>query len=242
MIIKRFFGCGENYTKEGWGYRNVSRKYSRLIYVLDGEAYYEENGKKVRLKKGFLYLIPAKTTYSLYENENNKLLHRHVQIYTLPQITEFAEFEVIEGTPLYDAVALWGKYVQCEDNELIISILHFILACIKTNLLSDNKIAREIKRHIDGFDNYNVDMKTLCQAFGFTREYITRVFSAEYIITPIQYINSKKMLQAQHYINEGKSVKETAYLLGYSSPYSFSNAYKKYYGISPKNSLSPDNN
>ena len=234
MIIKRFFGCGENYTKQGWGYFNTSRKYSRLIYVLDGEAYYEENGKITGLKKGYLYIIPSKTTYSLYENPENKLMHRHVQIYTLPQITDFAEIEVTEDTVLYDAVSLWGKHIHNENEELIISILQLVLSCLKTQLVGENQIARGVKRYIDGIENFNVNMKKLCEVFGYTREYITRIFTAAYRITPIQYISSKKMLQAQRYIKEGKSVKESAYLLGYSSPYSFSNAYKKYYGHSPR--------
>ena len=59
MIVQNLFQSNESYTHENWVYRNVSVALSRLYYIIDGEAYCEENGKKTRLKKGYLYLTPV---------------------------------------------------------------------------------------------------------------------------------------------------------------------------------------
>ncbi len=236
MIIKDLFGNNEAYTREGWRYDNKSVAFSRMYYVLDGEAYYEENGNVTRLKKGHLYLTPAKTKYSLYENSDDKLLHRYVQIYTAPTIRTFVEAEVTEGTPLYEAVSLWGKYYNTSDKEFLINVLHLVLYCIDKQLVTEDRAASVIKRYIDGFDNAAaVDMQMISASLGYTREYITRTFTAAYNITPMQYFNSKKMEYAWQRLRDGTSIKETAYAIGYSTPYAFSKAFKKYYGLSPKN-------
>jgi hypothetical protein len=57
-----------------------------LYYIIDGEAYYEENGKAVRFKKGHLYLTPVKKCFTLYENPSDKLLHTYSHIIILPSM------------------------------------------------------------------------------------------------------------------------------------------------------------
>ena len=130
MIVKDYFENKETYTHDNWVYKDVSVGFSRLYYIVDGEAYYEENGKKVRLKKGFLYLTPVKTPFGLSENPSDKLLHTYAHVYTVPAVTEFTEIEVTEGTPLCDAVAMWRKYIGTEDRELAISLIQLVLSFV----------------------------------------------------------------------------------------------------------------
>ena len=107
--------------------------------------------------------------------------------------------------------------------------------CIDKQLVTDDGAATAIKRYLDGLDHTAaVDMKTVSVALGYTREYITRTFTAAYKMTPMQYVNSNKMENARRLLKEGKNVTETAYAIGYSTPYAFSKAFKKFYGVSPK--------
>ena len=237
MIVKDLFGNNESYTHECWRFRNISVGFSRLYYIIDGEAYYEENGKAVRLKKGHLYLTPIKKPFSLYENDKDKLLHTYTHIYTLPAVTHFTEIEVREGTPLWDAVVLWRKYINTEDKELLINVIQFLLACVDRQIGQESAAARLTKAYIDGLENYTLDMDALSHAVGYTREHVTRSFMAAYRMTPKQYLNSRRMELALRSLSDGCSVKETAEQFGYATPYSFSKAFKHHYGLSPENYL-----
>ncbi len=99
MIIKHLLLASESYTYTNWEFHNVNVRFSRLYYIIDGEAYYKENRQTVRLKKGYLYLTPVNTPFDLYENPNDKLLHTYVYIITLPEVNHFTEIRVENGPP-----------------------------------------------------------------------------------------------------------------------------------------------
>ena len=234
MIVKDLFCNNEAYTHANWEYRNVVSRFSRLYYVIDGEAYYEESGRKRRLKKGYLYLTPVRCPFSLTENEDDKLLHTYVHIYTVPEVSEFTEVEVADGTPLSEAVSLWRKYASTSDKGLLISIVQLVLSLVDRELGRENAAARLTKEYIDSYDGVGIDMNDVSEAVGYTREHITRAFSAAYRMTPMQYVTSRKMELARQSLESGESVSAAADSLGYSSPYALSRAFKKYFGLSPK--------
>ena len=235
MIVKSVFNNNESYSHENWIYRDVNVGFSRLYYILEGEAYYEEGGKTVRFKKGYLYLTPVKKPFTIYDDPNDKLLHTYTHVYTIPPVSEFTEIEVVEGTPLFDAVMLWRKYVTTESNELLTNIVQFLLSCIALRSEHENTVAKAAKKYIDGLDDLSFDMSALCHAIGYTREHITRCFSASYNITPRQYANQKKMDTALLKLMKSEKICDVAYDAGYSSAYSFSKAFKKHFGLSPQN-------
>ena len=234
MIVKDVFCNNERYTHDHWVYRDVFVGFSRMYYVIDGEGYYEENGESRLFKKGHLYLTPVKTCHSLYDNPENKLLHTYVHTYTMPEIRSFTEIEVKPDTPLYDAVMLWRKYAATEDRELLVSVVQLVLASVDRTLAKENAAARRAKRFLDTGEARNVDMKELSSRVGYTREHVTRAFAAAYRMTPRQYQNSRKMELARKKLIDGASVSAVADAFGYSSLYSFSKAFKKYYGLSPR--------
>ena len=129
MIIRNILLSSESYTYQNWVYKDVFVGFSRLYYVIDGEGYYEEDGNRVVLKKGHLYLTPVKKYFSLSEDPENKLLHTYVHIITVPAVDRFTEVEVTEGTLLFDAVQLWRKYIHADESALI-GVLQLGLSCL----------------------------------------------------------------------------------------------------------------
>ncbi len=233
MIVKNILLSNESYTHQNWLYKDISVSFSRLYYIIDGEAYYEENGKKVRFKKGYLYLTPVRHTYTVSENPENKLLHTYCHITTLPEVSRFTEIEVKDGTPLADAVALWRKYVCSKDSALIADTVQFLLSRISEQISPKNTVAVQAKRYIDTLKTNSLDMAGMSHALGYTREHITREFYSVYKATPKQYFNSRRMSVAADKLCEGEKVKAVADQLGFASPYSFSKAFKKHFGVSP---------
>lgn len=56
-------------------------------------------------------------------------------------------------------------------------------------------------------------------------------------MTPLKYIKSLRLIEAQKLIMEGKSVSEACYLVGYNSTAQFSREYKRYFGYVPSSTL-----
>ena len=237
MIVKSVLHASESYSHDRWVFRDVNVGFSRLYYIIDGEAYYEENGQTVRFKKNHLYLTPVKRNFNLYDNPHNKLYHTFAHITTSPTITHFTEIEVKEGTPLADAVALWRKYSKCENYKLITDIIQFLMSQINLHHTSENTVAIRLKQYLDELEPGAFDMSTICHEFGYSREHITRIFCAEYYETPKQYFHTRLMNLALEKLYAGEQIKEISYQLKFSSPYSFSKAFKKHFGSSPSQYL-----
>lgn len=237
MKIQNIIHANESYTHKNWVYRNISAGFSRLYYVLDGEAYYEEEGKRIRLRQNCLYLTPVKKHFTLYDNPNDPLLHTYAHVFTAPVIGELTEIEVKESTPLADAVALWRKYIRTEDAELLVNVTQLVLSCAFRHKPRESELGMRIKTALESFEGERLDMEALSRLLGYSREYMTRSFSAVYGITPKQYFNLHRMQTALRRLSEGARVGEVAAELRFASPYSFSKAFKAHYGMSPKHYL-----
>ena len=233
LTIQNLLHCNESYTHKNWVFRDITVGFSRLYYVIDGEAYYEEKGEKVRLQHGHLYLTPVKTPFSLSDNPNDQLLHTYAHVTTLPAVSRLIDIEVREGTPLFDAVTLWRKYARSEDHQLLLSILRFLLSCIDHTADTHNKIASKIQRYVDEMEGYTFDMTTVSRALGYSREYLTRSFFAARHQTPKQYFQQKRMNIALEKLLGGARVKVVAEELEFSSAYAFSKAFKNQFGLYP---------
>ena len=99
-----------------------------MYYIIDGTAFYEEDGNKIKLKKNHLYFTPVKKEFSLFDDPSDHLLHTYVHITTSPPIVELVEIEVTENTPLYDAVALLRKSRHLGDFELLTPMINLVLS------------------------------------------------------------------------------------------------------------------
>ena len=145
------------------------------------------------LKKNHLYITPAKKRFDLYDDPKNKLLHTYAHITTTPAIVDLIEIEVVEGTPLYDGVTLWRKYIHSGDEELLMSALRFLISWIDFSKSQNNSAASITKKYIDELTASTLDMDQMCMALGYSREHLSRSFLAEYGITPKKYFNLQRM-------------------------------------------------
>lgn len=93
-------------------------------------------------------------------------------------------------------------------------------------------IAPHIKAFIRANYHQNITLDMLAQHFGYSKFYIEKVFQKAYGTSVIKYRNQKRMEAALQLLTK-HSVSETAYMLGYSSIYTFSNAFRDFYGESP---------
>ena len=94
---------------------------------------------------------------------------------------------------------------------------------------------------INGVSNYikaNLDKKItiddISNSVFLSKSYLQHLFKQYYGIPVSEYVFIQKMHVAQHMLENGASLAETASALGYKYYSSFCMNYKKYFGIPPK--------
>ncbi|NRA37096.1 MAG: helix-turn-helix transcriptional regulator [Planctomycetes bacterium] len=79
-----------------------------------------------------------------------------------------------------------------------------------------------------------INRNHLAEAFFVSPEHINYIFKKELRATPSDVINRERCVRAQRYIvEEGRSVKEAAHLVGFNDPLFFSRVFKKFFQIPP---------
>lgn len=90
-----------------------------------------------------------------------------------------------------------------------------------------------MKKYIDSRFLEICSLEELSYHFGYTYSYLSKTFKKTYGVTPVDYLLKKKMDYACRLLKEGAGLEEIAAVLGYSTSFNFSRAFKNHLGISP---------
>lgn len=97
---------------------------------------------------------------------------------------------------------------------------------------SKNEVARMLRDYIDSAFETPITLESLEKQFSYNRFYLEKQFVGCYGISIIAYRNILRTRRAKELLRE-HSVTETAEVLGYSSVYAFSRAFKNSCGENP---------
>lgn len=90
----------------------------------------------------------------------------------------------------------------------------------------------KVKKFIDEYPGHGMSTAALADQYHLSRNTLQEVFKEKYHISIGQYKLNARLKEAQRLLKEGQSIKEVSFNLHYSSPSSFSNAFRNYYNIS----------
>ena len=95
-------------------------------------------------------------------------------------------------------------------------------------------LVQNVRNFIDSQYTTPISLEDISKKFGYTEEYILRLFKKHYDISPHQYLIRLRMEQAMWLLeNTDISIEQTAISVGYSDSSSFYRGFKKAFGISP---------
>ena len=118
----------------------------------------------------------------------------------------------------------------------MLALLEIIIADNVPNALmpapQTASIAAQIKEFLDANFCQNISLSALEKQFSYSKFYIEKCFKKETGLSVMQYRNQKRMAAALELL-KSHCVSETGRLLGYSSIYTFSQAFSTFYGESP---------
>lgn len=123
------------------------------------------------------------------------------------------------------------------DRSILLSEI-YLLASFLFSEIDGEKTAEVIVRNAvkymyDVYSRPEIKIKDIADYVHVSEIYIYKLFKAKYNETPFHYLTKIRMEQASFLLQNGFSINQTAENVGYASIYSFSRAYKQFYGVSP---------
>ena len=132
----------------------------------------------------------------------------------------------------YMNMELWEKMELRGAMLMIMS--HFIREA-KPHIWTSDERMKQVLRYIHEHIADKIDVEDLANLASITKTYFIRLFKQEFGLSPVQYINLKKVERAQLLLyTTDCSVKEVAYKLGFSDHNYFIRLFHKVAGITPQ--------
>ena len=88
-------------------------------------------------------------------------------------------------------------------------------------------------RWLEAQSAHSVSIARMAKELGYHRTHLTKLFTRELGMSPIQYLQRLRMERAKTLLLEPLSVEEVALSVGYSDPLYFSKSFKKLTGMTP---------
>ena len=225
-----------------------------LVYVAQGKgSYTDEQGNELPLTSGSLFqrrpgllhstmIDPGSNWLEYYFDCNTEyfqhlceigLLERDVAVYQLQH----------DGSIPAGFTRLREQLRQSPDQQLadtLLNFLSFIRELIRQGHLATATDDAEKMIEKACFDFHRlldkrIDIRAYCADNGFGYESFRKKFKKKLGISPTRYIVQKRLDQACHLLRASNySITEIADMLGYGSPFEFSNQFKNQFGVFPK--------
>ena len=127
------------------------------------------------------------------------------------------------------------------------SVLLHTFSQMATSSSSENGIIQKIVEITkDRFNDTELSLSSIANELGYNVKYVSHFFKEKMNVGYSEYLRSIRFKYAISLFEHGlNSIKNVSYLSGFSDPLYFSNAFKKYVGLSPKDfiaSLNKENN
>lgn len=221
--------------------------YNELIFRIDGHMKVSFSGKEFDTTEGSIVFLPKSAENIDYTIEGVKqgkcidvyfdtedMLPGEATVYKPKNIKSIGTlFEKMQKT--------WMKKGNGYKEEAF-SLFYEILSEFEKG----EKLERTPPRHYskikyaadymdENFSNVKTDMEELAKMGGMSYSYFKRLFNECFEISPVKYLNLKRIEYAKELLLSGKfSVSEAAEKCGFERASYFSRVFKKYVGCSPK--------
>lgn len=222
----------------GWTVFNLRYSYHRMYYIIDGDVYYQDDDRRIPLKKNHLYIFPSQSRrYSVHHDPRNplKVLWCHFELY--PDIVnELIEFDPAQDAEISAAIQFWLRLSDLPQpgNELYcITMLILYMIERRSKFIYADTCFEGIERYIADHIHEKLTATSLADYYGYDRAYFTRRFKKAYSISPGEYLKTLRMSRAANMLTCGVRIEQICSRLGYSDQKVFSRAFKAHYSVSP---------
>ena len=229
---------GNTVVKPTWELQeDVPTGYSRIYYVVQGEASYEGSHDQRLLKPGFLYVLPSTLPYHVWRDRSRQFAVTYLHVdFSKYRVNGLIELPVQEGTCLSDFIHTIQNAIREERIELLEQLAEAFSFFLKhcDGYVQNSRMLTEVQRYIVRHISEELTIEQLSQLFNYHPNYFIHLFRRETGYTPYQYIIQQRMQYAVTQLNKGLPNEEVCYACGYTDSSTFTRAFRKYYGVAPQ--------
>ena len=222
-----------------------NEKFHFVVFTLDGECKLKLNKQSTILRRNMFFAAPAGTSYELNAQKHWKCIWFHIEntkrwINVLGNYAHFGKSRFtkdIETTALKYRAEAYKTSRNLRLLEILSELLSFYL---REEFMPENppKAPEKIETLILKLKTAtikNITTKDAAKLIGYTTKDLDTYCKNKYSKTFSQVKIDLQMKLARKLLTESfYSVASTAKHIGFATPFSFSKAFKKYHGISPK--------
>lgn len=247
------YACGMQETAPGTSYGPIVRSYHVIHFVKKGKGTVQISGRTYEVKAGEAFLLPAHVPHFYQSDAREPWTYTWISFLGLRAA---AYFQMLQNASANHVVLrlhnIWMYTDKIENfvrQESISNLAGYfrgsaLLAGILAQLFEELDISEnpetagrsveEVKFFIDMNIGGTLKVKEIADVFGYHPNYLIRLFTETYGISPKQYIIDMKLQKARLLIEESSdSISLIAASLGFQDLATFSRAYKQHFGFSP---------
>lgn len=244
----KLVSCGHIFAKTG---REINRPFGRddwlLFYVArESETFYLDSVKTAPAGS-FIIFAPHEKQHHIYTgNKTAEFCYVHFKCDTLPisllTSSVYTISESREACDIFEDILSLTLAKQPFYEKLCIYKLLYLFVLLERGVLYENfpekenfeRIAAAVS-HMNKHYSANFTLEDYASMCAVSKFHFLRLFEKTVGTTPIEYRNNIRLEHAKDLIIEEKlTLEEVASTLGFSSLSYFSSAFKKKYGLSPK--------
>lgn len=235
-----------------------------LLYVVEGEGYYSIEGRKFPLKKGTMGMFRI-SEYHFVCPDSSCPYERYVINFDVDipfgEAEKMRFLYCNEDAPLWfdsgtvdpaipDAFrALSHAQKRFEEGSLSREALRTLQRALISSILlllpgnrgaeekqPENTLVSSVIAYLNDRLSEKIKLEELSGKFYVSKSYLCRKFRKETGISVLSYLNTKRLMLANTLLLSGIPANEAARKSGFEDYSVFYRAYKKQYGVSPRNS------
>lgn len=249
----RLIYCAIAQYDSSWRSSMHSHPHAELFYCLDGKGTLLIANESIPLSTGDFFLINPGVEHTEQSNAQDQLSYIVIGVSGVRFLGEdgsLPKYRLLRARQSSHEFAPYFQDILREISrqregylDISLSILNILFAKARrstqveiadSTLVSNAMDCSEIKRLIDENFAQPITLDWLARQAHISKYHLSHSFTRQYDVSPIQYLNRKRLEEARHLLaNTLTSLNEISLMTGFSSPSYFSQTFKHHMGISP---------
>ena len=216
-----------------------------LLHIVRGKAYVEQDGVRTEYEKDSFAFVDCYKPHEYGAIGSCEMYWIHFDGPTARDICQMIA-ESGSGMPknfdrshralleIYEKTASFGPIEEAEMNHLIVGLLTEFLMKAERKPSAENEVIEEIRNYILDNPDKEHSLEALARRANLSPYHFARLFKREVGTPPHDFLIRTRLNLAKFYLlSSTSSIKEIAYLCGFSNESGFCTCFKKHMGMTP---------